>query len=84
MENPRDVVKDASTYLEYLVQQLGSSYDDLYAQNLELDDLASALDALIFAKTKLDDHAVQLESRRKELLKGITTSYGEEIKDAKA
>lgn len=82
MQNPQELVKDSVVYLDYLIQQLGNSYDEMYYQNGELEDLANALDALAFAKTKLDDHAERLESNRKKLLKGITTSY-EEINNAK-
>lgn len=78
MTDPKELTKEAIEYLDYLMSQLGNCYDELYGQDLELDDLGYAIDAITFAKSKLEDHAVTLESRRKELLRGITSNYDEE------
>ena len=75
MTDPKELTKEAIEYLDYLIGQLGNCYDELYGQDLELDDLGYAIDAITFAKSKLEDHTVTLESRRKELLRGITSSY---------
>lgn len=73
-----DLVDEAVLYLEGLSSKLMESYDELYTQRIEVDDLGSATEALIFAADKLKEQKIKLEAYRKELQKDITSELGEE------
>ena len=67
------IIEDATQYLTYLINQLGNSYDVLSTQKVDINDLANALDSMIFANDKLKQQKVKLESYRKELQSNISS-----------
>lgn len=72
-----NLVDEAVIYLESLSAQLMESYDELYTQRVEVDDLGSAAEAIIFAADKLKEQKIKLEAYRKELRKDIISELGE-------
>lgn len=73
-----DLIKDATRFLDELTTQLIESYDDLRDQELSLDDLGNAINAVAYANEKLKSQKVELESYRKRLLSNVTTIYDED------
>ena len=67
-----DIINEATQYLSSLTDILGESFNELSSQDVEIQDLANALDALIFANQKLQSQKVLLELYRKRLQDGIT------------
>lgn len=72
------LIAEACLYLDALSQQLAQSYEELHPQNVDISDLGSATEALMFASEKLKDQKVTLEAYRNELRKDITSAYGED------
>ncbi len=75
-----DLVDQAVLYLEGLSGQLAQSYDELYTQRVDVDDLGSAAEAIIFAADKLKEQKIKLETYRQELRKDIISELGAENK----
>ena len=71
------LLREATEYLTHLIYQLGNSYDELHPQNVDITDLGSAIDSIMYANEKLKEQRVKLESYRKELKKEISSSYDE-------
>lgn len=76
-EGYHTLLNEAILYVEGLSQKLGQSYNELSSQQVDIDDLGSATEALIFATDKLRDQKIKLEAYRTELRKSITSSYEE-------
>lgn len=72
------LLSEACLYLDALSQKLAQSYEELHPQNVDIADLGTATEALMFASERLKDQKVTLESYRKELRKGITSAYDED------
>lgn len=72
---------EAADYVNQLIGELSSQYDMLYSQDIDLEDLGNAIDALSFVDGKLRSHLEKLVTHRKKLLSNITT-HPEDIKDA--
>lgn len=75
-----DLVDEAVLYLEGLSGRLAQSYDELYTQRIDVDDIGYAAEAIIFAADKLKEQKIKLEAYRKELRKDITSELGAENK----
>jgi hypothetical protein len=73
-----NLVEEATLYLEAMSQRLADAYNELYSQNVDIEDLGSATEALIFAADKLKQQKITLEAYCKELRKEITSELGEE------
>lgn len=73
-----DLVDQAVLYLEALSGQLAHSYDELYTQRIDVDDLGSAAEAIIFAADKLKEQKIKLETYRKELQSTNSNRHGDE------
>lgn len=71
------LVVEAISYLEGLSGSLSESYNELYSQNVDIDDLGSATEAIIFAADKLKEQKIKLEAYRTELRKDIVSQHGE-------
>ena len=67
LEGHLRAVDEASQYLTYMISLLGGSYDELSTQKVDIENLANALDGMIFANEKLKEQKIKLESYRKEL-----------------
>lgn len=77
LEGHFQAVDEATQYLTYLIYQLGNSYDGLSNQSVEIENLANAIDALIFSNEKLKEQRGNLESYRK-MLQNINSKTDEE------
>jgi len=75
-----DLVDQAVIYLEGLSGQLAQSYDELYTQRVDVEDIGAAAEALVFAAERLRDQRLKLESHRDELRKELISELGEENK----
>ena len=75
-----DLVDEAVQHLEGLSGRLAESYNEIYSQSVDIQDLGSAAEAIIFAVDRLKEQKIKLESYRKELRKDIISELGEENK----
>jgi hypothetical protein len=73
-----NLLKEATEYLTYLIYQLGNSYDELSQQDVDITDLGTAIDGIIFANERLKEQKTKLESYRNELKQPIISSYDQE------
>ena len=78
MTDPLATVVESEKLLTHLIDVLSATYDQLYSQDVDIDDLGGCLDAIIFANAKLEETKITLEAQRKELRKTITSTYGED------
>jgi hypothetical protein len=81
LEGHFQVVDEAAQYLTYLIYQLGNSYDGLSTQSIEIENLANAIDALIFSNEKLKEQRIKLESYKKSLQNINSKSDDEAIRE---
>lgn len=72
-----DLLDEAVKVLTYLQDRLGSSYDELCSQDVDIEDLGNAVDGIIFANQKIQEQKIKLEAYRKELKSKISSTYGE-------
>ena len=77
MTDHHELVDEATQYLTYLIARLGQTYDDLHPQDVEIEELGNAVDAMIFANEKLKEQKIKLEDYRKKLQDNITSTYKE-------
>jgi hypothetical protein len=61
-----------------LIDALSSIYDQLYSQDVDIDDLGQSIDAIIFANDRLQETKIKLEAQRKDLRSKITSKYGDD------
>ena len=69
------LVAEAVQYLDYLSQKLAQSYEELNSQEVDIEDLGSATEAIMFASSKLKEQKLKLESYREKLREDITSRY---------
>jgi hypothetical protein len=73
-----NLVDEAILYLEGLSGRLAQSYDELYTQRVDVEDIGAAAEALIFAADRMKEQKIKLEEYRKELLRDHISELGEE------
>lgn len=73
-----NLVDDATGCLETLAHELSRMYNELDEQPVDVTNLGSAAEAILFAIERLKDQKLELQSYRKTLRSDITSSYGEE------
>lgn len=75
-----NLVDDATGCLETLSHELSRMYNELDEQPVDVTNLGSAAEAILFAIERLKEQKIELESYRKSLRKDITSSYDTEEK----
>jgi hypothetical protein len=78
MTDPLETVTESEKLLTHLIDVLSATYDQLYSQDIDIDELGDCLDGIIFANNKLQDQKIKLEAQRKDLRGKISAAYGEE------
>jgi len=74
MINPQDAVADSIQQTSYQLDILMSSFDLLYGSDLDTSALGAAIDALMFAKDKLQEQKVLFDSVSQENLKKLLST----------
>lgn len=73
------LVSEATGCLETLSHELARMYNELDSQPVDVTNLGSAAEAILFAVERLKDQKIELESYRKTLRKEITSNQDEAI-----
>lgn len=66
MTDHEQLLKDSHQFVGDLVAQLSNTYELLMEQGIETDELGYALDALIYANSKLEGQQEKIASRKAE------------------
>jgi len=78
MTDPLGAVTDGIDHLTHLIDVFSGLYDQLYSQDLDIDDLGHTLDSMIYARARLEEQKIKLEAQRTDLRSKITSSYGDQ------
>jgi len=68
MTDHEQLLQDSNNFVRDLVAQLSNTFDLLREQGVDTDELGYALDALIYANSKLEGQQEKLAANRIELV----------------